>query len=123
MSAGQITKKEPSNRAPRRADPPRMVWPVAVPLLIWWEADYADLRERIRRTGRLDREATGEERDPGMATFRTRAGFPGYVNKWRTEEERERAEEEARKHPGRLSQAEWLEQQRRRYLKQWRSVI
>jgi hypothetical protein len=100
----------------------KIAFPRPVPILIW-DWDYSDIQQRIARDGRLDREDAGNEWDPGIAAFRTRAGFHGYVNKWRAEEAREWAEEEARKHPGRLSQAEWLEQQRRRYLRQWGSVI
>jgi hypothetical protein len=42
-------------RAPRQTDPPRMSWPDPVPVLLWWTADYSDIREHIQRHKRLDR--------------------------------------------------------------------
>lgn len=68
-----------------------MQWPMPVPLL-WWTADYADIRERVRRDGRLDIEEVwlpGSE--DGWASFCRRHGDYGFGWDWQEWEGRERA--------------------------------
>lgn len=60
-----------------------MAWPRPVPLL-WWTADYADIRERVRKTGRLDTEQMWlDESGDSMQAFMRRTGIPDFGMDWR----------------------------------------
>jgi hypothetical protein len=95
-----------------------MHWPRPVPV-VWWKADYADIRERVRRTGRLDVEALWEPTsDDSWKAFRSRHGDYNFEWDWKkTDEiERERKAKARLRQQGlvRDIQESWEAEQRRR---------
>jgi hypothetical protein len=69
-----------------------MHWPRPTPLL-WWRGDYSDIRERIRRTGRLDVDELweAESGDSWNAFRREHGGEPTIDADWQELAQRERS--------------------------------
>jgi hypothetical protein len=97
-----------------------MTWPRPVPLLLWG-GDYADIRERIRRDGRLERdEVWTPDSDDSWNHFRTRHGDWNFDLDWKELERRalEGPQQRVRNEAYRQQTAWEVERQRRQLAKQ-----
>lgn len=99
-----------------------MAWPRPVPLLMWG-GDYADIRERIRRDGRLERDEVWlPDSDDSWQTFTHRHRNEDFFLNWRELEDRDNARRaEANRYANERraaqvaqAQQQWEDEQRRR---------
>jgi hypothetical protein len=99
-----------------------MRWPTPVPLL-WWTGDYTDIRERVRRDGRLDTDEVWlPDSEDGWQSFCSRHGTYGFDWDWYEWNDADRARIQAANRAAAERQAErakqaqeaWEAEQRRR---------
>ena len=86
-----------------------MLWPAVVPLLTPWQGDYADIRDRVRRDGRLDTidDVYVPHSDDSLEAFQGRHGTYGWDDDWRELWERERAPSQRQAERVRQLQEDW----------------
>lgn len=92
-----------------------MRWPMPVPML-WWRGDYADIRERVQRTGRLDTDEVWEPHsDDSWEAFRRAHGSVYFDADWREIDRLERERQARDKRNSEQRTAAYVREQQARW--------